>query len=164
MLIFITEAEQVGILGGYCAGMFEDTKEILSDVNMLSTTIVDLYTRQIAMHERVQGILHYQEVAQAISFVNAILVCIPLAGNVAVHVICGGMAITDNVDGESFGVSGLVETLFGVGMDWSSIITGPVVKRFIRAGDAVLKEKIWKEIPEANRRAMEAASAAVDLI
>jgi len=109
-------------LGSGCAEMFQETNEIRTELNVLSTTIVDLYTRQIAMNEQVRGILHYQKVQQAMSFVNAILACIPLAGGVAVHVLSGGMAELENVDGEDFAVSGLIETLFGVGKDWSSFI------------------------------------------
>ena len=67
--------------------MFQETNEIRCEMNMLSTTIVDFYTRQIAMDEQVQGILHYVKIQQAMSFVNAILACIPLAGNLAVHVL-----------------------------------------------------------------------------
>lgn len=62
VLKFIIEAEDVGILGGGCAEMFEETNAIRSELNMLSTTIIDLYSRQIAMNEQVQGILHYQKI------------------------------------------------------------------------------------------------------
>jgi len=130
---------------------------------MLSTTMVDLYARQIAMDERVRSILHYQKLQQAMSFVNAILACIPLAGGVAIHVLSGGMAILEHADAEDFAMSGLVESLFGVGKDWSSFITEPIVKRFLRAGDMVLEESTWNEIPEANRRAVEAAANGLGL-
>jgi len=137
--------------------------EIRSELNMLSTTIVDLYTHQIAMDEQVRSILDYQKVQQAMSFVNALLACIPFASGVAVHILSGGMAILEHADGEDFAVSALVESLFGVGKDWSSFITEPLVNRFLRAGDVVLEEKIWNEIPEANRRALEAAADGLGL-
>lgn len=143
--------------------MFQETNEIRSEMNMLSTTMVDLYTHQIAMDDQVPRILHYQKVQQAMSFVNAILACIPLAGGVAVHVLSGGLAILENLDGEDFAVSGMVESLFGVGKDWSSFITEPLVERFIRAGDVVLDEVTWNELPEANRRAVVTAANGLGL-
>lgn len=155
---FIVEAEEAGILGGGCAEMFQETHENRCRMNMLSNTMVDLYARQIATDKQVQSILHHVQVQQAMSFVNAILACIPLAGGVAVHVLSGGMAILENVESEDFAVSGLVESLFGLGKDWSSFITESVVKRFLKAGDVVLHEETWRDIPEANRRAVEAAA------
>jgi len=74
---FIIEAEAVGILGGGCAEMFQETNEIRSEINMLSTTIVDLYTRQIAMYAKVQCMFREQKIQNTVSFVNAILACIP---------------------------------------------------------------------------------------
>jgi len=115
------------------------------------------------MDEQVRSILDYQKVQQAMSFVNALLACIPFASGVAVHILSGGMAILEHADGEDFAVSALVESLFGVGKDWSSFITEPLVNRFLRAGDVVLEEKIWNEIPEANRRALEAAADGLGL-
>lgn len=160
---FISEAQEAGILGGGCAEMFQESNGILCEMNMLSNTILDLYTRQIAMHKQVQGILHYQEIEQAMSLVNSILACIPLAGNVAVHVLTGGKEIMDNFEGESFAISGMVESLLGVGRDWSSFITGSLVKRFLQAGDVVLQEEAWYELPEANRRVAEAAAGALGI-
>lgn len=49
------------------------------------------------------------------SFVNALLTCIPLGSDVTVQVLCGRMEILDNVDAKCFAVRGLVESLFGVG-------------------------------------------------
>lgn len=69
----------------------------------------------------------------------------------------------ENLDGEDFTVSGLVESLPGIGKDWSSLIIEPVVKRFLRAGDVVLEKKSWNEIPGSNRRAVEAAADALGL-
>lgn len=138
--------------------MFQETNEIRSEMSMLSTTIADLYTRQIAMDEQVRGILHYIKVQQAMSFVNALHACIPFAGGIAVHVLSGGLPILENADAEDFAVSGLVESLSGMGKYWSSFISEPLVKRFISAGDAVLEEKKWNEIPEANCREVEAAA------
>lgn len=48
--------------------------------------------RQIAVHKQVQGILHYVKVQQAMSFVNTLLECIPVVGNVGVHLLTSGMA------------------------------------------------------------------------
>lgn len=68
-----------------------------------------------------------------------------------------------DVAGEIFSVSGLVESLFGVGKDWSSFITEPIVKRFLKAGDAVLKKETWNDLLEANRLAVEAAADGLGL-
>jgi len=57
VLKFIIEAEEAGILGGGCAEMFQETNLIRSEINMLSNTIVDLYTRQIAMDERIRRMM-----------------------------------------------------------------------------------------------------------
>jgi len=164
VLQFIIEAEKVGILGGGCAETFQATKEIRSEMNVLSATIDDLYTRQIAMAEQVQGILHHQRIQQAVSFVNAILACIPFAGGIVGHVISGGMAVLENAEGEDgLEVVGLVESLLGIGKEWSSFITERIVERFIKAGEVVLEEKTWKSLPEANRRAVEAAADGLGL-
>lgn len=113
VLRFIIEAEEVGILGGGCDEMFQETNEIRSEICLLSNTIVDLYTRKIAMDGQVRGILHYKKVQQAMYFVNAMAACIPFAGGLAIRVIRGGIAIFENADAEDYAVSGLVESLFG---------------------------------------------------
>jgi len=87
---FIIEAEEVDLLATGCSELSKESNEIRHEMNMLSTTMFDLYTRQIAMTEQVRKILDYQEVQQGISVVNALLACILLAGNVAVHLINGG--------------------------------------------------------------------------
>lgn len=52
-------------------------------------------------------------------------------------------------------------------VDWLSLCSGlekaGAVERFIRAGNVVLKDETWVEIPEANRRAVEAAVDGVGL-
>lgn len=126
-------------------------------MNVLPTTIVDLYTRQIAMDEPVRGILHYKKVEEAIAVVNALLACISIAGGVAFRVLSGGIAIQDIVDVNGCAVSGLVELQFEVGKVWSSFVTEIAVKRFLRVGDAVLESETWIELPIANRHALEAA-------
>lgn len=160
VLKFIIEAEEAGILGGGCAEMFEETNAIWADMNMLSGTIVDLYSRQIAMDGQIQKLLHYQKV---MSFVNAILSCIPLAGGVAAHLLTGGVAaLTDAVaEGgtEALGMSELAETSFGVGAEWSSFIIEPAVSRLLAAGNCVLDDETWDTLPEINRRAVETAAA-----
>lgn len=39
------------------------------------------------------------------TFVKAIVACIPFSGGAAAHVISGGMAILENADGEDFSVT-----------------------------------------------------------
>lgn len=82
------------------------------NVNVLSNTIVNLYTHQMAMHERILSILQSGNVQQRVSMADAILACIPNVG----------------------GVSGLVQSLFGVGKDWSSSIAEPVVDHLFAPG------------------------------
>jgi len=159
---FVIEAEVVGILGVGSAETFQVTKEIRSEMNALSVTIVDLYVRQIAVSEQVCSILHYVKFQKAMVFVNALIECISVAGNVALHVLSGGMAVLEKGE-DGLEVGELVESLLGTGKEWSSIITQPMVKRFIKAGDVVLKEKTWNDLPEANRRAVEAAANGLGL-
>lgn len=97
------------------------------------------------------------------SFVNAILACIPLAGGVATHLFSGGAAVMTDVAGEAFAVSGLIESLFGVGKDWCTLITEPAVKRFLRAGSKVLEDETWNDIPDENRYAAATAAASMEL-
>lgn len=73
------------------------------------------------------------------------------------------MEFLENVDGEDFALNGLVESLFGIGNDWSSFITEPAVRRFLRAGNIVLEEATWKEIPQVNRIAVEVAAERLGL-
>jgi len=147
---FIIEAEETGILGRGCGEMFLETTEIRSEVNRLSNTIIDLYTRQIVMNEQIRSILNYRTVQQAMSLVNAILACISLAGGAAVHVLSGGLAILESDDGEGFTMDVLAESMAGK-------VQSTVVEWFLYAGGRVLEEEIWSRIPEANRHAVEAS-------
>lgn len=110
--------------------MFEETTSTRSEIYMLSYTIVDLYSCQIAMDEQVRSILHSQKVQQRVAIVNAILACILFPGGVATYLLSGSTAVMTDVAGEAFAVSGLVESLFGIGKDWSSFTIEPDVEWF----------------------------------
>lgn len=161
ILKFINQAEAAGLLAIGCAELFKKAhvlkRELKMDICSLQTTIGDLYCRQIALNKTVEGILRCQKVQQRLAVVNAILASIPLAGGVAGHGLSGGMAILENVDGEDFALSGLVESLLGIGNDWSSVITEPALKCFLHAVNIVLEEETWKAIPKVNRLSVEAA-------
>lgn len=51
----------------------------------------------------------------------------------------------------------------GLGKDWSSFVTEPAVKRFLRAGNIVLEEETWEGIPKVNQLAVEAAAEGLGL-
>lgn len=162
---FIKEAEVTGIIDRSCAEVFKKDikKKSKSEINLLSTTIVDLYCRQIALDENVEDVLNCEKIQQRVEIVTAILACIPLAGGVAGQVLSGGMAFLENADGEDFGISGLVESLLGKGKDWSSFVTAPAVRRFLRAGTIVLEEETWEGIPEVYRLGVEAGAEGLGL-
>lgn len=61
------------------------------------------------------------------SLVNAFMGCIPLAGRIAAHAISGCATIMAEVIGDTFAVSGLVESLFGIGKDLSSFLVKPAI-------------------------------------
>lgn len=50
-----------------------------------------------------------------------------------------------------------------MGKDWCSFISEPIVKRFLRAGNIVLDEKIWNALPEASRGVVEEAADGLGL-
>jgi len=55
---------------------------------------------------------------------------------------------------EAFAVSGLVESLFGIGEDLSNFVTEPVVYKFLEATKKVLADDAWETIPEVNKNAV----------
>lgn len=71
VLKFIKEAEASGILAVGCAELFKKAhdlkKELKMEINFLSNTIVDLYCRQLALNEQVEGILCSQKIQQRYS-------------------------------------------------------------------------------------------------
>jgi len=66
--------------------------------------------------------------------------------------ISDGAAVMTHVAGIGFGVSGLVESIFGIGKDLGSFVTEPVVDRFLEAGRKVLPEYVWVNLSPETRR------------
>lgn len=79
------------------------------------------------MDKSVTWVIRSQKVQKVTSLVNAVVECLPLIGGMSAHLISGGAAEMTHVAGEGFGVSGLLESIFGVGKDISSFVTEPAV-------------------------------------
>lgn len=85
------------------------------------------------------------------SFMNAVLVCVPLLGGLAAHWVSGGMTGFAEVIEEGFDVSGLLEYVFGKGKDFSRCATEPAVAWFLDKWKKVPENATWKTQPEENR-------------
>lgn len=62
------------------------------------------------------------------------------------------VAVMREVAVEGYGISGLVESIFGIGKDMSSFVTEPVVHIFLQASKKVLTESAWGKLPNKIRR------------
>lgn len=84
--------------------------------------------------------------------------CIPVVGCTTAHLVSGGSAFLENVDGEGLPVSGLVESLLGLGNAWFPLITEPAVYRLLADRNIDHKEEAANSIPEVKWLAVESAA------
>jgi len=89
-----------------------------------------LYLQQKDLDVNLKKVMRYQKVQKITSLFNAVLACVPFVGAVSAHWIGAGATVMTEVAGEGFGVSGIVESVFGIGKDLSSFVTEPAVDRF----------------------------------
>jgi len=162
VLKFIVEAESTGIIGAGCAEMFKETrnlrKEFTVTTTQMSGMILELFCNQVATDASIRELFHYQKIQVAVQFFSAILSCIPFAGGVIAHLLSGGSSVLTHVPGEGFAVSGLVESLFGIGKDWSTLISEPVIQRVLQVTNRILHKETWESLPVDNRSAVEDAA------
>lgn len=144
MSLFL-EAEDAGVIAEGGAETLIDIiavrKDIKRESRLVTRAIYQLFMRQAEMNTRLQELLHYQRVQQLSSLINAIVVCIPIGGAIAINVLSSGASVLND-----FQVCGLVESLMGTAKDFGELGSDHLVESFVRRSRQVLSVEEWSKL------------------
>lgn len=166
VLSLFKQAENVGVIALGTMEGFVDIVGVREDIEenkrFTSTSIYQLFVRQLEMNNRLRLVLHYQHVQQLTAMVNAVLGFIPIAGVVLINALTGGVTILNDLQ-----ICGLVESLLGVGKDMSEYVTGRYVDRlvgnFLVRCNKILDEEEWLKLFPEKRKVIEDGASSMGL-